>query len=145
MKQEIELVTRNIIVATQVRNAIQNILENKLVELVDRDDINFHIGIHQFTHYLIDSEYFVNFTSVDELNDFVQKPQRYANEINLAIVYEKVLELANLNLDSSWNDKEPIHYLFSDLNFKQININYAVEYLDDEYLNDLIEYVDDIS
>ena len=54
-KQKVE---SNIIIATQVRNAIEIILRDNLVELVDRDDTSFYVSIHNYTQYIINTDYF---------------------------------------------------------------------------------------
>ena len=55
-KQKVE---SDIIVATQVRNAIEIILRDNLVDLVDRDDTSFYVSIHNYTQYIISTDYFL--------------------------------------------------------------------------------------
>lgn len=141
-KQKVE---SNIIIATQVRNAIEIILRDNLVELVDIDDPNFYVSIHNYTQYIISTDYFLCIDSVEDFDYFIQKPYKYIRDINLCLVYDKVLEMAFGNTEPTWSQRKDIHYLFDMLSDREIEVHYFVEYLDDEYIYEYVDYLDDIS
>jgi len=141
-KQKVE---SDIIIATQVRNAIEIILRDNLVELVDRDDTSFYVSIHNYTQYIISTDYFLLIDDVEDFDYFIQKPYKYIRDINLCLVYDKVLEMAFGNTEPTWSDKSSIHHLFEHLSDREIEVHNFVEYLDDEYISEIIDYLDDIS
>ena len=138
--KEILLTTQNEVIGlAQIRNAIHVVLQS-CTDFVDEYDVDFHIKAHQYTHYLIDTDYFLQFTTAQELDDYIQKPHKWVREINLSILYDKVIDLA----EGKFADKYySIYRTFEKMIDKEIDYTQAIEFIDDNLLDELIELVDD--
>ena len=145
--KEILLTTQTELIAlAQIRNAIHIVLQS-CKDFVDEYDIDFHTKAYQYTHYLIDSDYFLQFTTAQELDDYIQKPHKWAREINLSILYENVLRLAFLQfeiLNPNHRDlKFTIYRTFEKMFDNEIDYTQAIEFIDDNLSDELIDLVDD--
>lgn len=103
------------------------------------------MSIHNYTQYIISTDYFLCIDEVEDFDYFIQKPYKYIGDINLCLVYDKVLEMAFGNTEPTWSEKSSIHYLFDMLSDREIEVHNFVEYLDEEYISEYIDYLDDIS
>lgn len=146
--KEILLTTQTEVIGlAQIRNAIHIVLQT-CTEFVDEYDVDFHIKSYQYTHYLMDTDYFLQFTTAEELNDYIQKPHKYIREINLSILYDKVLELAFPKhydiLRTHHRDlKYFVYRTFEKMFDNEIDYSQAIEFIDDNLLDELIELIDD--
>lgn len=145
--KEILLTTqKEVIELAQIRNAIHVVLQT-CTEFVDEYDIDFHTKAYQYTHYLMDNDYFLQFTTAEELNDYIQKPHKYVREINLSILYENVLSKAFLQfeiLNPNHRDlKFTIFRTFEKMFDNEVDYEYAIEFIDDNLLDELIDLIDD--
>jgi len=138
--KEILLTTQiEVIGLAQIRNAIHTVLKS-CTDFIDEYDVNFHIEKHLYTHYLIDTDYFLQFTTAQELDDYIQKPHKWVREINLSILYDRVIDLA----EGKFADKYySIYRTFEKMIDNEIDYSQAIEFIDENLLDELIELIDD--
>jgi len=138
--KEILLTTQTEVIGlAQIRNAIHTVLQS-CTDFVDERAVDFHIQAYQYTHYLIDTDYFLQFTTAQELDDYIQKPHKWVREINLSILYDRVIDLA----EGVFADKRYFIYrTFETMFDNEIDYSQAIQFIDDNLLDELIELIDD--
>tara|TARA_B100001559_G_scaffold321044_1_gene335759 strand:+ start:4252 stop:4707 length:456 start_codon:yes stop_codon:yes gene_type:complete len=145
-RQEILVSTeQDLVLLAQIRNSISQILNSDDWKTTFIDNI---VNVQDFTHYMIDDRYFSQFSKVDDLDYFIQKPWKYVNEINICKLFDLVCDMA---FDTQIIDKHnrqftwKIFYIFMKFVDNNIDVDYIIEYIDDEIADELLDQIDDYS
>jgi len=145
-RQEILVSTeKDLVLLAQIRNAISTILKSDEWKYTF---INNIVDVSEFTYYMIDDRYFSQFSKVDDLDYFIQKPYKYYNEINICKLFDLVCDMAFGTHIIDRHDRQKtwdIFFVFEKFVDNDIDVEYIIEYIDDQIVDELLDQIDDYS